>query len=319
MSVKRLNYFNHQFLGEQDFKGEQAYHIEMRRLHNRLLHTWGVAEGLEVRKKSNREITVEPGVAIDKEGREITLRAAATHDLSSFPHHHSHSYITIAYKESFDKADLQTVGGVENYSRIIESPEISATHEPPTDGSVVTLARVHLDEFRNIHHIEVDPSVRRVVGALVAPAAGWVRLPFKPVRLELVRVDRKLVRPSDKDRAAEADFTIDVASAYCGEGGARGSMQILIPPGATKIKAFRIAGKTGGSVRVQLVRGGWNVEENTGEKTVLLSETVTDASFHKHVPIQEELQRLHQESHALAVSVVAEGETEIWLIAAQFE
>ncbi len=317
MSVKRLNYFNYQFLGEQDFKAEQAYHIEMRRLHNRLLHSWGVVEGLEVRKKSDREITVEPGMAIDKEGREIVLRVQATHDLSSFPHHHPHAHVAIAYKESFDKGDFHTVGGVENYSRVTESPDISATHQPPSDGSVVTLARVHLDELRNIHHIDMDASVRRM--AVVAPAAGWVRLPFKPVRLELVRIEKKLVRPSDKDRGAEADFTIDVASAYCGDSGARGSMQIPIPPGATKIKAFRIAGTTHGSVRAELVRGGWNVEESRGEKTVLLRETVTDASFHRHVPIPEELQRLHQESHALAVSVVAEGETEIWLVAAQFE
>ena len=33
MSIKRLNYFNHQFLEEQDFREEQQYQIEMRRRH----------------------------------------------------------------------------------------------------------------------------------------------------------------------------------------------------------------------------------------------------------------------------------------------
>jgi hypothetical protein len=315
VSVKRLNYFNHQFLAEQDFKDEQAYHIKMRRLHNRLFHSWGVVEGLEVRRKEDREITVEPGTAIDKEGREILLSAPARHDLVPF-RDTSHVYVTIAYKELKEDADFRSTGGVEDYHRITESPEISVRKDQPPSGEpAVALARVHLDEHGFIHHIDMGDSVRRFAGRPSAAAAGWVRLPFKPVSLELVRIDKKLVQ----DRGSEADFTIDIASAYCGEKGARGSMQIPVPPGATKVKAFRIAGTTRGSIRVQLVRGGWNVEEGKGEKTVLLGETVTDASFHKHIPVPEESQRLHQESHALAVSVVAEGETEIWLVAAQFE
>ena len=318
MSVKRLNYFNHQFLGEQDFKDEQAYHIKMRRLHNRLFHSWGVVEGLEVRKKDEREITVEPGAAIDKEGREILLSVPARHDLAQF-RDTSHIYVTIAYKELKEEADFRAVGGAEDYHRITESPEISVRKdEPPSGEPAVTLARVHLGEHGIIRHIDMSDSVRRFAGRTSAAVAGWMRLPFKPARLELVRIDRKLVQPSDKDRGAEAEFTVDVVSAYCGER-ARGSMQIPIPPGATKIKAFRIAGTTGGSVRVRLVRGGWNVEDNKDAMKELLSETVTDASFHKHVPIQEELQRLHHESHTLGVSVVAEGETYIWLVAAQFE
>ena len=73
MFIKRLNYFTHQFLREQDFKDEQAYHLEMCRRHNRMLHGWGVVTGLEVQKKGEREITINPGTAIDKEGRELML------------------------------------------------------------------------------------------------------------------------------------------------------------------------------------------------------------------------------------------------------
>ena len=46
--VKRLNYYNSQFLKENDFNDEQLYHNQMRRFHNRALHTWGIVEGLEV-------------------------------------------------------------------------------------------------------------------------------------------------------------------------------------------------------------------------------------------------------------------------------
>ena len=48
LAIKRLRYFNHQFLRVEDFQEEQDYHLRMRRRLNRVLHTWGVAEGLQV-------------------------------------------------------------------------------------------------------------------------------------------------------------------------------------------------------------------------------------------------------------------------------
>lgn len=91
------------------------------------------------------------------------------------------------------------------------------------------------------------------------------------------------------------------------------------PPGATRIRAFRIAGETSGSVQMELFRTGWNLDEKRGEQTLLVKETVNDTSFHKHLEVKEELQHLDPESHTLALSVVAEGRTKIWLVAAQFE
>ncbi len=46
---KRPNYFQSQFLVVRDFVDEQAYHDEMLRRHNRLMHDWGVVrDGLKV-------------------------------------------------------------------------------------------------------------------------------------------------------------------------------------------------------------------------------------------------------------------------------
>ena len=312
MSIKRLNYFTHQFLREQDFEVEQAYHVAMRRLHNRSLHGWGVVEGLEVRKKSEREITIEPGIAIDGQGQEIVLTAPVVRDLSSFDRN-SHTYITIAYEETWDEADRYSAGGIDDYTRVAESVQIDEKrHEPARDGSIVTLARVHLNENGNVHKIDMD--FRPSVGTR-SRASGWVRLPFKPVRLEPLRIGEKLIPPKQWDPAVE--FTVDVASTYC-EKSARGSMQIPVPPGANRIKAFRICGSTRGKVEVELVRTGWNPEANHGEHKVVLKRTVERENFDEHVPVEEELQRL-TEFQALAVSVIAEGKTEIWLVAAHFE
>ncbi|MFZ0771193.1 MAG: hypothetical protein WCA49_08060 [Candidatus Sulfotelmatobacter sp.] len=312
MSVKRLNYFTHQFLREQDFQAEQAYHVALRRQHNRLLHGWGVVEGFDVRKKSEREIVIDPGIAIDNLGREIVLATPVVRDFSNFERS-SHGYATIAYAETWDEADHHSAGGVDGYTRVTESPEVSEKkHEPAKDGSVITLARVHLNENGNIHRIEKE--VRTTLGTK-SSAVGWMRLPFKPVRLEVLRIGEKLVPAKQWEPGIE--FTVDVASAYC-EKSARGSMAIPVPPGAAKVKAFRICGTTRGKVELELVRTGWNVDENKGGHKVLLKRTVEREWFDEHVPLEEELQPLN-EFHSLAVSVIADGKTEIWLVAVRYE
>jgi len=312
VSVKRLNYFTHQFLREQDFQAEQAYHVAMRRQHNRLLHGWGVIEGFDVRKKSDHEIVIDPGIAIDNLGREIVLDGPVVRDISAFERN-SHTYVAIAYDETKDEADHHSAGGVDGYTRVTESPVFSEhKHEPAKDGSVIALARVHLNENGSVQRIEKE--IRTTLDA-GSSATGWMRLPFKPVRLEVLRIGEKLVPAKQWEPGIE--FTIDVASSYC-EKSARGTMAIPVPPGASKVKAFRICGTTRGKVELELVRTGWNIEENKGGHKVLLKRTVEREWFDEHVPVEEELQPLN-EFHSLAVSVIADGKTEIWLVAVRYE
>ena len=313
MSVKRVNYFTHQFLREHDFKAEQEYHVAMRRQHNRMLHGWGVIQGLEVKRKSDHEVAIEPGVAIDNLGREIVLEAPAVVELTLFGPG-SHAYVTIAYDEGWEEVDHHVAGGVDGYTRLTELPRIGEQqHEPAKDGAVIALARVHFNENGNIQRIAKE--VRTTLegrGSVV----GWMRLPFKPVRLEALRIGEKLVAAKQWEPGVE--FTIDTASAYC-EKSARGSMAIPVPPGARKVTAFRLCGTTRGKVDVELVRSGWKPEENRGGHHVLLKRTVEREWFDEFVAVEdEELQRLN-EFHSLAVSVIADGKTEIWLVAVRYE
>ena len=140
-------------------------------------------------------------------------------------------------------------------------------------------------------------------------------MPFKPVRLEPLRVGEKLIPPKQWDPSVE--FTVDVASAYC-EKSARGSMHIPIPPGASRLKAFRICGTTRGKIEVELIRGGWNLEANKGELKEIMRRTVEREAFDELVEIADDRQHLG-ELHSLSIGVVAEGKTEIWLVAARFE
>jgi hypothetical protein len=310
VSIKRLNYFTHQFLREQDFKDEQAYHLEMRRRHNQLLHGWGVVTGLEVQKKGEREITISHGMAIDKEGRELVLFEPVIRDLTGLERS-SLTHIIISYAERWDDADRQAAGGVEGYTRLTESTEIKESKQDlGKDGSVVTLARVHVNDVGHIHRIETDAMVRKVI-APSNPAAGWMRLPFKPTRVASPKSGARIHIGADE----EVDFIIEEDRTYCEERGARGWMSIPVPPAAKSIVGFRIAGTTRGSVTVNLVRTGWNLHENKGERTELLKEIVSGASFHRDIAVNFNL----DESHALAVWVKAEGQTEILLVAAKFE
>jgi hypothetical protein len=310
MAVKRVNYFNHQLLHEQDFKDEQTYHQERLHRHNRLFHSWGVLEGLEVRQRSEREVAIEPGVAIDHDGREISLLESSTRDLSSLPHN-SDAYITIRYHEEMEEADHLSAGGVEGYTRVTEVPQIHERRKENLEDSELVLARVRLGEHSHIVDVDMSPTFRKMAKVVPKRLEGWVRMPFKPVRMSAVRIAGHLAG----EESAEHDFVIDEATAYCGERGARGSMQIPVPPGASRLTGFRIAGVAKAEVVVRLFRTGWNVGEGKGEKSKLLEEKLPSGSFHKEVKVHSDL----DESHALAVSVRAEGEAEVWLVAARFE
>lgn len=171
--TKRLHYFNHQFLVEADFTDEQQYHLDRRRRHNRLLHGYGVADGLQVEKTGDKEVTVRSGTAVDREGREIvqvTDQPVDLSDATTYPPD-SDVYVIIAYAEQ--ETDPSTATGVTGNTRITETPTIEATTTaPPGDGSVVRLVHFVLDGSGNVPGGIGDTlasDLRQLAGAVVAP------------------------------------------------------------------------------------------------------------------------------------------------------
>jgi hypothetical protein len=79
-SLQRVHYFDGQMLTARDFQDEQAYHLEKRWLHNRLFHGSGVVTGLEVGEAGGTNVLVQPGVALDRFGREIIVPEARRSD-----------------------------------------------------------------------------------------------------------------------------------------------------------------------------------------------------------------------------------------------
>ncbi|MGZ5902607.1 MAG: hypothetical protein ACXWK3_22905 [Reyranella sp.] len=85
---ERVRYFQGQLLGSADLVAEQEYWLELRRLHNRVAHGWGVISGFSVEPaggpdKTNTTVTVGPGYALSPLGEEIILEECATIDVAT--------------------------------------------------------------------------------------------------------------------------------------------------------------------------------------------------------------------------------------------
>ena len=71
---QRLKFFHGMLLDDKDLNVEQQYHIEKRKLHNRMLHGWGVVCGLDIEwKAGDNSFIVTPGMALDCHGNEIVV------------------------------------------------------------------------------------------------------------------------------------------------------------------------------------------------------------------------------------------------------
>ena len=170
--IKRPNYFTSQFLVAKDFNDEQSYHLVMRRRLNRVLHTFGVADGLAVTRLSATQIQVGTGTAIDQNGQELVFQDVQTYTLATAGNNLD-VYLTIAYQEVFDPADHYTQSGLDTFNRTTERPLLhDGTAVPPVDGSVIALARIHLGATGTIESDgSIDSSVRILAGSRIAPQA----------------------------------------------------------------------------------------------------------------------------------------------------
>jgi hypothetical protein len=173
-TVKRMNYYDHQFLRAPDFTAEQNYHLNMRRLHNQYLHTWGVVQGLVVTLGTGTEVSVSAGIAMDSKGQEMVQPQDKTLELGG-EKAGTTLYITIAYVEG--QSDSTSEVGGTGWTRITESPNISFSNAPPPDTSMtLILAKVP----RTAAGLgTVDSSDRRQAGVVLGSALTLNTLTLK--------------------------------------------------------------------------------------------------------------------------------------------
>ncbi|MBD2358714.1 hypothetical protein H6G41_29660 [Tolypothrix sp. FACHB-123] len=158
--IQRLRYFDNQFLKAEDFTTEQEYHLEMRRRHNRGLHTKGVAEGLRIIKTNEKQITVTSGFAIDENGNEIILLKDLPISLADTEKYRKDStiYVFAEYKEKKEKPQPETSTDEKQSTRFFENAAINVETTEPDIGKkqIVRIGRLKFDTNGNVPDQKVD-------------------------------------------------------------------------------------------------------------------------------------------------------------------
>ena len=112
----RPAFFDGQRLTAADLGAVHAFHREMRWLHSRSLHTWGIALGFMVSgARDDRTVTVEPGYALDCIGRDLLQAEALTLPVPPLAGNGDDPvvrYLTASYAEDAELAPSDARAGV---------------------------------------------------------------------------------------------------------------------------------------------------------------------------------------------------------------
>lgn len=138
LNFERNQYFTGKLLTAQDFKVEQKYVNDKRRLLNRFLFGSGIICGLDVIPTAGKVITIEPGIALDPAGREIVADELQNYNLSSisgFPEEEFNGYVYLCIE--YDEQNKDQVFSIDSsqqaavYNRVQEGYRLSIRKVPP--------------------------------------------------------------------------------------------------------------------------------------------------------------------------------------------
>jgi hypothetical protein len=169
---KRMNYFDRQFLRAADFKVEQQYHLYRHRLHNKLLHTPGVAAESDLKvsgEPGTNTLIVAPGVAIDVEGCEIVLSEAFRYSLND-PLIQPGTYELTVYLKEIE-SDLSTDPGVEGATRMKDQPTFELLAPNLVTPSMLRLATVEVEPAGTLK--SPPSSIRAFAGTVIGASSTF--------------------------------------------------------------------------------------------------------------------------------------------------
>src|SRR5438445_6726770 len=179
-NFKRINFFEGFFTTDEDWNAAEAYHVEKRRMHNRVLHTPGVVPvaggGMKAhaRRRGDLSFEVTPGFAVDGRGNELVLRDPAVKvveaDKLKLP---QTIYVAIRYfEEPTDFIAYKENPRFKGHRRIEEKAKIEVMAREPDGVESLELGRVRLEEGVREIRDALDPRV---------PGPGEIDLRYVPV------------------------------------------------------------------------------------------------------------------------------------------
>jgi hypothetical protein len=162
---KRINFFKGFLTTEKDWNDAERYHIDKRRMHNRMLHSPGIVHGfagdLKVTARSRGDLSVEvqPGYAIDGNGNDLMIQDATIRNINLEEFKLPQTiYVVLRYYEELTdfiayKENLEYKG----HRRVLESCKVELSQTEPDITREVELARIHLEKGANRIRDARDP------------------------------------------------------------------------------------------------------------------------------------------------------------------
>jgi len=151
--LERITFFAGQHLTAADLAELQRAHRELRWLHNRSLHGWGIGLGLDVMgERGDTAIIVQPGYGVDCLGREIILTEPQTKSIPATAAGPARGasvfYLVAAYQGDEEQRVAEKRPGVclpEGTVRLSEEPRIDWRRpEQLQEGLELVLAQVQI-------------------------------------------------------------------------------------------------------------------------------------------------------------------------------
>lgn len=151
---KRINFFKGFLTTEKDWNDAERYHIDKRRLHNRMLHSAGIVYGyagdlkVNARARGDLSVEVQPGYAIDGMGNDLMIFDATIRNINLEEFRLPQTvYIVLRYYEELTdfiayKENLEYKG----HRRVLESCRVELSQTEPDIMREVELARVYLEK-----------------------------------------------------------------------------------------------------------------------------------------------------------------------------
>jgi hypothetical protein len=151
---KRINFFKGFLTTEKDWNDAERYHIDKRKLHNKMMHSPGVVFGyggdlrVNARARGDLSVEVQPGYAIDGQGNDLVIHDATIRNINLEEFRLPQTvYVVLRYYEELTdfiayKENLEYKG----HRRVLESCKVEVSQTEPDITREVELARIYLEK-----------------------------------------------------------------------------------------------------------------------------------------------------------------------------
>ncbi|MFC1705417.1 hypothetical protein ACFL59_01175 [Planctomycetota bacterium] len=180
----RLNHFHGLRLESTDFQVGETYHLEKKKLHNRVFHSYGVVEGYSAsgeggglrvlgRRRGDMSVEIAPGYALDGEGNDVFLHETEVKQIDPSKYRLPQDvFIVLKYVDEPTEFTVNAANPkYKGHKRVLETSKVEIVGNEPDPEEGIELARIHLtDEITEI----------KDAGQPTEPKPGEIDLRFRP-------------------------------------------------------------------------------------------------------------------------------------------